>query len=225
VPAATQSAAEYRAYARSDEFPATYSGWLHLGFTSIGSLAVLVTAIVMVDAPSALEWLTVPATFLFANFVEYRAHKGPMHHPVKGPLRRLYDRHTLFHHRFFTRDDMVIDSARDFYAVLFPPVMLFFFLGIVATPVAAALFLFATPDAAWLYVATALSYFLSYEWLHWSYHQPPESPIGRLPFIPALRRHHARHHDLEMMSKWNFNITFPICDGIFGTTWREGRGA
>ena len=61
---------------------------------------------------------------------------------------------------------------RDFKMVLFPPVMLLFFLGAIATPIALLLLLFAmaTPNVAWLYVAVAMSYFLTYEWLHFSYH-------------------------------------------------------
>jgi sterol desaturase/sphingolipid hydroxylase (fatty acid hydroxylase superfamily) len=98
--------------------------------------------------------------------------------------------------------------------------MLFFFLGVVAAPVGGLLFLVASPNVAWLYVATAISYFLCYEWLHFAYHQPPQGLIGRLPFVAVLRRHHMRHHDPSLMSRWNFNITFPICDAVFGTIKR-----
>jgi hypothetical protein len=104
--------------------------------------------------------------------------------------------------------------------VLFPPVMLLFFLGGLALPIGLALFAVFNANVGWLFAATAVGYFLSYEWLHFAYHQPPDSFIGRLPFVPRLRRHHAAHHDQRLMQRWNFNITFPIADGLLGTTWR-----
>ena len=78
-----------------------------------------------------------------------------------------------------------------------------------------------TANVARLFVATAVGYFLTYEWLHFAYHQPPDSAVGRLGLVRALRRHHTIHHDHAQMQKHNFNITFPICDTIFGTTRRD----
>jgi sterol desaturase/sphingolipid hydroxylase (fatty acid hydroxylase superfamily) len=66
-----------------------------------------------------------------------------------------------------------------------------------------------------------MSYFLTYEALHFAYHLHPESWVGRLPLMDVLRRHHTRHHDPKLMGLYNFNITFPICDRVFGTSWRE----
>ena len=71
-----------------------------------------------------------------------------------------------------------------------------------------------------LFVATAVGYFLTYEWLHFAYHQPPDGFIGRRWLVRELRAHHTLHHDVARMQKWNFNITFPICDTLFGTTHR-----
>jgi sterol desaturase/sphingolipid hydroxylase (fatty acid hydroxylase superfamily) len=95
--------------------------------------------------------------------------------------------------------------------------MLVFFLGGIAAPLGALLFLFASSNLAWLFVATAVGYFLNYEWLHFAYHQPPTSAISRLPLVARLRRLHAKHHDPRYMSSANFNITYPICDLIFAT--------
>ena len=39
--------------------------------------------------------------------------------------------------------------------------------------------------------------------------------------MQTLRRHHTRHHDLALMGRWNFNITFPIADWLFGTYYRD----
>jgi hypothetical protein len=210
------SVATFRDVYRAEHIGLSYSGGLHFAFTSTGSLAVIAVAIALLKSPTALELSTVPITFLFANFVEYRGHRGPMHHKTAG-LSLLFERHTQQHHRFFTRDAMPYETRRDFKMVLFPPVMLLFFLGAIAAPTAVVLFLVATRNVALLYVATAMSYFLTYEWLHLCHHTPPDGVLGRIPLLRRLREHHQAHHDPSAMTSGNFNITFPICDWLFGT--------
>ena len=39
-----------------------------------------------------------------------------------------------------------------------------------------------------------------------------------------LRRLHTVHHDVSRMTRCNFNITFPICDRLYGTLDLELRG-
>jgi hypothetical protein len=183
------------------------------------SLTIIVWSAIGVHAATWREWLTVPITFLFANFVEYTGHKRAMHVPRPG-LGLVYKRHTLQHHHFFTHEFMSYESSRDFQMVLFPPLMIVFYFGLFALPVGAALWSFASQNIARLYVCTAVGYFLTYEWLHFIYHLDENHWIGRNPIVAALRRHHQAHHDLSLMGKYNFNITFPICDAIFGTTHR-----
>ena len=91
----------FREAYRAAEVGPGYRGWLHFATTSVVSLAVVGFAASRVHAASALEWVTVPATFLFANFVEWAGHRGPMHHP-RRPLEVLFQRHSRGHHRFFT---------------------------------------------------------------------------------------------------------------------------
>jgi hypothetical protein len=196
-----------------------YRGWAHFVFTTTASLAVIGIAASRVHDVRPIEWLAVPLTFLFANAGEYFGHRGPMHRPRRG-LALVYERHARQHHRFFTNEAMAYESPRDFKMVLFPPVMFLFFLGVLATPVALALFALAGSNVGWLYVAVAMGYFLTYEWLHFAYHLPEDGWVGRLPFMARLRRHHAHHHDPALMGRYNFNITFPICDWIFGTVYR-----
>jgi hypothetical protein len=212
----------FREQYRAENVGPRYRGWLHAAFTAFGSLAVVAFAASRLHAVRGVEWLVVPLGFLFANLAEYYGHKGPMHHPVRG-LRLLYRRHTREHHRFFTNAAMHYESARDFKMVLFPPSMLLFFLGGIAAPIAAVLFWVASPNAGWLFVVVGVSYFLTYESLHFAYHLRPDSWVGRLPLMATLRRHHTRHHDPELMGRYNFNITFPICDWVLGTRWRESE--
>jgi hypothetical protein len=208
--------AAFRASYRKSEIGPRYSGVFHFLLTSVVSLAAILFAASRVVRPTWLEWLTVPGTFLFANLSEYLGHRGPMHHPTRG-LRLVYERHTLQHHQFYTREAMSLETARDLKMVLFPPVMLLFFLGGLATPVGLLLAFVATPNVAWLFVVVAVSYFLTYEWLHASYHLKPDGLVAKLPGLRALRRHHELHHDLRRMTEANFNITFPIGDALFGT--------
>jgi hypothetical protein len=197
-----------------------YSGNAHLAFTSLVSISVILYSLSDLAALRGLELLTVPLTFLFANYVEYRAHKGVMHHRTRG-FGLVFDRHTPSHHHFYRHDAMAAESPRDYYMVLFPPLLIVFFFGLFALPVGLVLAWVATPNIARLFVATAIGYFLTYEWLHFAYHQPPDGVIGRLWLVRTLRGHHTVHHDHAHMQKHNFNITFPICDALFGTTYRD----
>jgi sterol desaturase/sphingolipid hydroxylase (fatty acid hydroxylase superfamily) len=206
----------FRAEYRRDEIGAGYSGWGHFMLTTVTSLGAIVFAASRVHDVRPIEWLAIPVTFMIANTGEYLGHRGPMHHPRRG-LRLLYQRHAGQHHRFFTHESMPCVSSRDFKMVLFPPVMLAFFLGGLATPIGLVLFLVAGANVAWLYVATLMAYFLTYEWLHLAYHVRDDSLVARLPLLSILRRHHTLHHDPRLMTRYNFNITFPICDRLFGT--------
>jgi hypothetical protein len=188
-----------------------YSGVLHFCFTSAVALSVIAVALSRVRSPTAIELATVPLTFLYANFVEWRAHRGPMHRRVRG-LSLVHERHALQHHAFFTKETMQIDSSRDLQMVLFSPVLVVFFFGVFALPLGFALRLVFGSNVAALFVATAMGYFLLYEWLHLAYHLPL-----RIVGLERLRRHHAAHHDPHLMTRKNFNITFPICDSLFGT--------
>ncbi|MGK2926617.1 MAG: hypothetical protein ACSLE2_13455 [Lysobacterales bacterium] len=216
--------AAFRERYRREEIGGKYSGWAHFAFTSGVCIAVVVFATLQVEQPSWREWLTVPIVFLYANLVEYLGHRGPMHYPVRG-LRLLHRRHAQQHHRFFTDEHMAFDDSRDFKAVLFPPVMILFFIGGFGVPMWLVLHLVATDNVAWLAVATAIAYYLNYEWLHFAYHCAPDSRIGRLPGVQALRRLHLLHHRPALMARNNFNITYPIGDLLFRTLRHTGSDA
>jgi hypothetical protein len=214
--------ATWRDRFRSEKIGPRYSGWLHFGFTTCGSLAVIVFAASRLHDVRPCEWALVPIFFLIANFGEYLGHRGPMHHRRNG-LGLVFERHTLQHHRFFTVEAMTCASSRDYKIILFPPVMLVFFVGMLATPIGVAFYFAASPNAGYLFAVVAVGYFLLYEWLHFAYHQREGSLVGRLPIIAALRRHHQAHHDPALMAQWNFNITFPLGDLLFGTGYRGPR--
>ena len=222
-----EAVAAYRRKYRDEQIGPRYSGVAHLLTTSIAALGGVLACALAVRSARPVEWLTVPLAFLFANLVEYGAHRGPMHHRLPIDLfitSLLYQRHALAHHRYYTDESMAAESHRDYKMVLFPPQVVFFFIGLVALPTFFVLRAAVTPNVGYLFSATALGYFVSYEWLHLAYHLPRGSRIGRLAVIAALRRHHAAHHDPRKMQRWNFNITFPIADALFGTTFRPASG-
>lgn len=218
----SQAVEQARAAFRERHISKHYSGPLHLATTVSISLFVALLCAVALHEVTALEWLTIPLTFLYANLSEYLGHKGPMHHRTRF-LALIFERHTIEHHAFFTDEVATYDTSQDFKAVLFPPVMLLFFIGCFALPVGALLYFLLSPNVCFLFGLTVILYFLNYELLHFAYHMDPGSAVGRLPFMDRLREHHTHHHDRQLMNRYNFNITFPICDRLFGTAYKEQK--
>jgi hypothetical protein len=196
--------------------PRWYNPWFHLGSTTGIAIVCLVLGALMLHGVKPLEWLVVPAVFLFANGFEWRAHKDVLHRRLPFPLSDVYDRHTPRHHAVFMTNDMTIRSTREFRMVLMPAI------GVAAivvaiTPFALLVAWLFGANAGWLVLVTGGVYMVTYELTHLAYHLPPESFIGRMALVRVLRHHHARHHDPRLMNKWNFNVTFPLFDLLHGT--------
>mgnify|MGYP001574640727 CR=1 FL=1 len=218
-----ESVARARTAFRENRIPEHYSGPLHLA-TIIGfSVLVAAISLAMLSDVRPAEWLAIPLTFLYCNLAEYLGHRGPMHNKTRF-LTGIFKRHTVEHHSFFTDEAISFDSPRDYRAVLFPPILLVFFFGFFAVPVGAVLYYLVSPNVCFLFVFTAILYYLNYELFHFSYHVDPQSWLGRLRLIRRLRRNHVLHHDKTLMTRFNFNITYPICDRLFGTLYRGGEG-
>lgn len=217
----TMSAApdKYREYYRDKFIGPHYRGRWHFAFTITVSVIIAWWCISNLVQVSGLEWITIPLTFLYANFSEYFGHRGPMHHKRPG-LAQVYERHTKQHHVFFNEDHMEFDSARDFKAVLFPPILVVFFLLAFGTPMALLLAWLFSSNVAFLFALTGILYFLNYELLHFAHHLPPESLIARLPVMKTLRHHHTIHHDPKLMADYNFNISYPVADWVMGTIYK-----
>ena len=209
----------FRVRYRQQEIGRYYRGWLHAGFTFVIGGMVMLLAMIQLQAVSWQEWLTLPLTFVYANLAEYWGHRGPMHHRRRG-LGLIFLRHTQQHHRFFTDQAMAFQDTRDFKAVLFPPALLVFFLLVFALPVGLLLAWLASTNVAWLFVLTAVGYFLNYECFHFLWHLPEQHPLLQLPGMAALRRLHLAHHHPQLMQHYNFNITYPIADWLFGSWYR-----
>ncbi len=216
----TSSVEQARTAFRERRIGPHYSGPLHLATTVSISLLVALVSAMQLDAVQPLEWLTIPLTFLYANLSEYLGHRGPMHHRTPF-LGAVFQRHSIEHHSFFTDKAATFDTSQDYKAVLFPPILLVFFIIAFAIPVGALLYWLVSANVGFLFVLTAILYFLNYELMHFAYHADPASWIGRLPFMSRLRQHHIAHHNRQLMTRYNFNITYPICDLLFGTLYRD----
>lgn len=216
---APESVEQARSEYRERYISRRYSGPFHLATTISVSLLIALISAMMLEKVSPLEWLAIPLTFLFANLCEYLAHRGPMHNKTRF-LGDVFRRHTVEHHAFFTDEAAAYDTTRDFKAILFPPIMLLVFNGFLTLPVGALLYFQISPNVSYLFVLTAILYFLNYELLHLAYHMDPQTRTGRLAIVERLRGHHIRHHDTSLMSRHNFNITYPICDHLFGTVYK-----
>jgi hypothetical protein len=195
--------------------PHWYSAWCHLASTTGIGLVVLLVASLNLQGIRPVELLTVPAVFLMANGFEWRVHKYVLHRRL-WPLQEIYDRHTPEHHAIYMTNDMSIRSTKEFRLVLMPAIGI---LGIVVgiTPIAYGVRLLFGANVGWLFLVTGALYMVLYEVSHLSYHLPRESFIGRRRLIRWLREHHARHHDPRLMQKWNFNVTIPLFDWLYGT--------
>jgi sterol desaturase/sphingolipid hydroxylase (fatty acid hydroxylase superfamily) len=216
--AVPEAVGRFREAYRANEIPAGYRPGAHLAFTFGGGALALVACLAQLEAVRPLEWLTIPFAFVYANLAEYLGHRFPMHRPWRG-LGLVFKRHAGQHHRYFTDAAMPLHDLRDLRAVLFPPLLVLFFFGLFGTPAWLALRVLVSANVAWLFVATAIAYFLNYELLHLSHHLPARV-LARLPLLERWSRLHRLHHDPSRMSHVNFNITYPLGDWLFGTRAR-----
>lgn len=209
---------EYRAELLG-RVPVRYSPVLHLLGPSLVAVAVMVLALLALRDVRAWQLALVPVFLLAGNAAEWHAHRGLLHRRTRF-LEAFYVRHTPQHHHLYVADDLAIRSVRELRFVLMPPHAMLFVLAL-ATPVAIAFAAAGLRNLAALWIASTALYVLAYEWLHMAYHLPPESAIGRLRIVNALRPYHQAHHAPHLMNQRNFNVTVPLWDAVRGTLQRR----
>lgn len=199
--------------------PVGYRPWVHLIVPSLVGLAVLTTAIALIQDLRSVELWTIPITYIAALGFEWRAHKDILHRRLPG-LAELYERHERTHHVIYTADEMAMHSQKEWMLVLMPWFAIVLIVGMLL-PVVALVTWISNRNCAMLALATAVLFFLQYEWMHLSYHLPAEHPIARVRLIRYLSALHRSHHDPRNMKHWNFNITIPLFDLLHGTLNRD----
>lgn len=202
---------EYRA-----DTPSWYRGEMHLAFTLLFTGGVIWYCASQLRGATWMEWAFVLLPmFLFGNWAEWAAHRYLLHSP-KSLLKMAYKRHVSTHHQFFSHRTLDYHGHKDWRALLFPPFAPVMFV-LAALPPALLLGALWTSNAGYIAMITMAGYFLMYEGLHTLSHL--EHPIlDALPLVNTVRRMHVLHHNPDFMHTRNFNLTFPICDALFGTS-------
>ena len=54
--------------------------------------------------------------------------------------------------------------------------------------------------------------------MHFCCHVKENWFVRNCPLINTIRRHHTAHHNNQLMTEVNLNLTFPIADYLFGTS-------
>lgn len=198
--------------------PSWYRGEIHLLVTLLITGGAVYLCWTNIRDAAAWEWALIVPIALFGNWVEYAGHRFVMHRPVRG-LEGIYKRHCTVHHQFFTHHDLTYKGQKEWRALLFPP---FAPLGFVlaAVPFALLAGVLISANAGYIVVLTMAGYYLMYEAMHTLSHLDDERHpyLKHIPLINTIRRMHIIHHALGFMQTRNFNLTFPICDALYGTS-------
>lgn len=210
----TEKQAQFREQFRAAT-PGWYRGELHLGFTLCFTGFVLFFSALHIHGASVAQWLVIVPAFLFGNWAEWAGHRYLLHGRVKG-FEAPHKRHVGVHHQFFTDRDLSYHGQKDWRALLFPPFAPILFV-VAALPAAVLLGFLWAANVGYIVMLTMAAYYLMYEGLHTLSHI--EHPLlDRIPLVNTVRRMHVVHHNLDFMQTRNFNLTFPICDALFGTS-------
>lgn len=214
-----EAMAKFRAIYRQN-ISANYSGGLHMLSVLLVGLAVIAFSLSQLAFVYLSEWIVFPLTMLLVNFAEYYAHRWLGHKKTRyGKL--FYSRHTGDHHSFFLEHAMDYQAVRDWRVVLFPVYLIFAFIIGLILPVGYLLSETVSINVAFIFSAAAISGYLLYETMHFSYHIPrghwAEKLFLIIPGWHALRHLHVLHHKRDKMAEANFNITLPIFDFLLGT--------
>jgi hypothetical protein len=201
-----------------DKTPGWYRGEMHLGFTLLVTVGTLLYCWSRIQNATVYEWLLIVPIFLFGNWAEWAGHRYILHRPLPY-LRMIYKRHCGTHHQFFTNHDLTYRGHKEWRALLFPPFAPIMFL-MAALPAALILGALWSANAGYIVMLTMAAYYLMYEGLHTLSHlDDTRHPyLKHIPLVNTVRRMHITHHHLGFMQTRNFNLTFPICDALFGTS-------
>lgn len=197
----------------TDSIPANYKPWLHKTIPTAVGFFILLYCCLLITWGVWMIPVAVLALFGFLGF-EWMVHRYILHRQT-FPLQDIHHKH-INHHLLFSEDTMEMRSNRETYLVMMPLIAILAVLLFISPLIACLYFSFGF-DCAGFVLALMILFFLSYEWLHYSYHLPVDSVIGGSKFLARLKQHHRRHHSWNNMKKYNFNVTIPLFDWILGT--------
>jgi hypothetical protein len=137
-----------------------------------------------------------------------------MHNKSKG-AEFLFE-HVTIHHCFYNEKYLFYRQAKDYFAV-FLPIQYYLFISLIILVCGAAVGFLSERDHGLFFMTIAYLYYLMYEAMHFSFHAPEGHFLRKIPLMKTLSRFHLTHHQADLMQKYNFNISFPICDYLLGT--------
>lgn len=221
----THPTEDFRARYRAGISP-RYSGPLHALWVASVGIATMIYATSQLSEVAALEWLVLLFTLLLGNVGEYSIHKKLGHQKLGGPAKLFYQRHTGDHHSFFTENNMLWATSRDWRVVLFPGWLILVVIAVIGLPGYFALGSLVSANAGALWLTGIVGTYLLYELVHFSDHLPDGHWLHRLvPGLGTMAALHRIHHDRARMTAVNFNLTFPLTDWLLGTlAWPERIG-
>ncbi len=210
---------KFRKHYQQTVVPRYYSGVVHALYTLVLLGGAMTYHALKIHDLSWKESLAFPIIFLISNWIEYMVHRYNLHRQVPG-FKMLYKIHSGQHHQYFTDQAIAFESPRDFMMILFPPWASIF---VVVASTALGYFVIGpifSPNVGHILGIMAAVALLLYEAMHCYYHLDDSNSWTRFPGLSALRRHHIVHHNLRLMTKCNFNVTFPIFDMVYRTRQR-----
>lgn len=203
-----------------NQIPISYNPIGHLLIPAFVGLLVIIGSLLLI---SHFSWwmLGLAVLVLFISFgLEWFMHRDILHKPWKY-LEPINYKHVM-HHFIYTDEDMTLKSSREWHLILMPAYAIVAVLAFILPSIGLFWVIFGK-DIALVILSTMVGFYLSYEWLHLSYHLPADSWFGQTKAIKYLRKHHQIHHKPENMRDFNFNVTVPVFDWIMGTNRKENK--
>jgi len=166
------------------------------------------------------EWMLLPVMMVVGNLAVYLIHRYPLHRYWKF-YTFPYNEHTVKHHSAYQYHDLEIHSFKEICNIVFPPPVV---LGFVVGYIPVVYFvssLILSHNAAVMIVLGSAIYFMLYETMHTISHVPEDHFLMKSSYLRFMRNHHRLHHHQRLMSKWNFNIVYPLFDWLTGCMVKE----
>ena len=112
---------------------------------------------------------------------------------------------------------MSVEQRKDYLSATTNPRAVVMLIGAIVIPMSLMLWAIFGLGIGLTFYAGAISYYLIYELTHLATHLPKSNWIFKIPYFRKARERHMLHHNTRMMHNWNFNVSFPLFDHLFGT--------
>lgn len=151
---------------------------------------------------------------VFASFFEWTLHRFLMHKPL-GKFDYAFKAHAIIHHHTFKADHT--------YHLINEPDKKTIPMAWWNGPVLIVLCMIPATMLAWWFgswpfaigsLIAFISYYATYEYIHWCMHLPKARRLEKSWLFYRLNGHHLLHH--RYMHK-NFNVVMPLADLLLGT--------